>query len=93
MMEVQFVRIGGDKTIVDSVGEYIARNGARIVITELHPDFNNRGNANHFDAKGYYYPITPTKNGNPKRRRWTIWHVSGAYKAVGEHPRDIVKKV
>lgn len=77
--------------IVDACGEYVARNGAKIVVTEIKPVVDK--SVSIFSVKGYYYPITPTKSGGAKKPVYSIWHVSGAATCASTpQNRDIVRK-
>lgn len=67
-------------TVVRGPGEYETRDGRRVQIREI------SGNAT-FSAKGAVYKEF---RGRIVPRGYDIWHVSGRYRAVGEHPLDIV---
>lgn len=60
--------------------EYETRDGRRVLIR----DISGRGT---FSAKGAVYREF---RGRTVPRGYDIWHVSGRYRAVGEHPLDIV---
>ena len=75
--------------IIDRKGIYQTRGGRLVMIdtvdTETTPDYPNMA----FKCKGYL--ITKTKSGRTKYI-WNIWHLSGMFRVVGEHPNDIVRK-
>lgn len=67
-------------TVVTGPGEYETRDGRRVKIREI----SGRGT---FSAEGAVYKEF---RGRAVPRGYDIWHVSGRYRAVGEHPLDIV---
>jgi hypothetical protein len=70
--------------IVTEPGLYLTRNGSFVDVTGP-----CRDTVSTFKVEGYL--LTKGKNGKVKRT-WNIWHESGRYTAVGEHPLDIISK-
>jgi hypothetical protein len=66
--------------IITGPGEYKTRNGKRVNIREI-------SGSGTFAAKGGIYREF---RGRTVARGYDIWHVSGCYRAVGEHGLDIV---
>lgn len=71
------MRLNELPTIIHQPGIYRTRSGREVQIFELRP-------GSTFEAKGTW------RKGSRSRRNYDIWHPSGRYMAVGEHPMDIV---
>lgn len=72
--------------MIDAPGIYITRSGVRVKIDEVGVSPEGCWAAK---CKGYAERMFRGK------LRWNgrrIWHESGSYIAVGEHPMDIIKK-
>lgn len=74
-------------TIIDAPGDYVARNGNRVTVHHIAPPCKG---VTQFAAKGSIWRKPTAMGQNPP---YSIWHISGRYYALGEHPLDIVKKV
>lgn len=73
--------------IVTEPGRYRTRSGMEVIVHEVGP--NGPVNQTRYAVKGSL--LLPRQ----KRtiREYNIWHVSGRYRAPGEHPRDIVERI
>lgn len=69
--------------VVTGPGDYVTRNGRRVAIREI-------GGKGTFNAKGAVYREF---RGRVVARGLDIWHISGCYRAVGEHGLDIVSAI
>ena len=79
--------------VIDGPGEYVTRSGKRVTIRDIkvyasQPNGPLRHEVTAFEAKGEVWRKTNTK----LLKDWDIWHLSGRYRAVGEHRLDIVGK-
>lgn len=77
-------------TVVEEKGEYITRNGKRVVVSYISPNVNP--DSCSFRVKGEI--IHPPVKGGIKTeiRLYNIWHVSGRMYPIHESPHDIVGK-
>lgn len=74
-------------TIIDSVGDYVTRNGRRVTIHAIASP--SRPDVTAFAAKGALWRMF---RGKMRPQGFAIWHVSGRYRPLKESPRDIVGK-
>ena len=74
--------------VIDETGYYHLRGGgkAHIHLVQSHIDDLT---VTRFNCKGH--TLIKNKNGKIKRT-YSIWHQSGHFLAVGDSPRDIVRK-
>lgn len=77
-------------TVVDGPGEYITRNGNRVVVTHI---------TKHHDPETVSFRVKgdiihpPVKGGiKTEIRLYNIWHISGRMYPIHESPHDIVGK-
>jgi len=75
-----------EPVIINKLGDYITRSG-KLVRIQIIKDHSNNYAVTRFNCKGYL--ITPRKDKKPKEE-FNIWHESGQFVAVGEHPNDII---
>lgn len=68
---------------ISKPGDYVTRDGSRVTIRDIY-------GPSTFPAKG---AVWREYRGNYRPRGFAIWALDGRYRAVGEHPLDIVRKV
>lgn len=67
---------------ISEPGEYVTRDGSRVTIRDIY-------GPSTFPAKGAVWRMY---RGEHRPRGFTTWALDGRYRAVGEHPLDIVGK-
>lgn len=68
--------------MIDQPGDYITRNGSRVTIHAIH-------GPSHWPAKGSVWKMF---RGRIRPRGYAIWTTSGQFRALGQHPLDIVAR-
>lgn len=73
--------------VVDAPGIYVMRNGGIAEVIEIKE--HTRLDTTAFSVRGYVR--SETKTGR-RRRRYTIWHVSGRHKVLELSRLDLIRK-
>ena len=73
--------------IIDEVGEYMTRDGRKIIIDKI-IDHSDNLSVTRFNCKGHLV----VKKGNKTTYVYDIWHESGKYTGVVGHKLDIIMK-
>lgn len=79
--------LNSNPVIIDEPGTYRTRHGLDVEIHDITPQGDR--STTSFNCKGHM--LVPMKV--RKKRVYNIWHESGAFRAVDEHPYDIIEKV
>ena len=75
--------------IIDGPGEYKTRNGRRVTIHNIVLPPQYTSGCMCFPAKGSIWRRVTAMGLNPE---YGIWRLDGRYRAVGDHPLDIVSR-
>lgn len=83
------IRLNDLPVVITGVGEYKTRGGDCVFIHEVLDD--PKDGCTRFLAKGDIYRTN--KIGHKRTFMYSIWHVSGRFRVLGESRHDIVEKV